>query len=77
MKLNEYIEKNNTTVSELSRRSGVPVATLWRYVKGEQKSIKPETALAICEATGGDVSLLDLLFPDQEMEVSVRRKGSA
>ena len=74
MKLNEYIEKESITVSELSRRSGVPVVTLWRYVKGEQKTIKPATALAICEATGGEVGLLDLLFPDQDLEVEIRRK---
>jgi transcriptional regulator with XRE-family HTH domain len=74
MKLNEYIEEESITVSELSRRSGVPVVTLWRYVKGEQKTIKPETALAICEATDGKVSLLDLLFPDHDLTVEVRRK---
>jgi predicted transcriptional regulator len=76
MKLNEYIEKN-TTVSELSKRSGVPVATLWRYAKGETKNFKPATALAIVEATDGKVGLLDLLFPNHTLDVQIREKTDA
>jgi transcriptional regulator with XRE-family HTH domain len=74
MKLKDYIEKNRMSVSELSRVSGVPVTTLWRYAQGQKRNIKPSVALAISEATNGEVRLLDLLFPDEDIEVIVTRR---
>lgn len=72
MKLIDYIQTEGTNISQLAKRSGIPVATLWRYAQGKTKSFKPATALAIVEATDGKVGLLDLLFPDHTLDVQIR-----
>lgn len=74
MKLNEYISETGTTVHALAKRAGVTPSVVYKYLKESQKSIKPHIARAISEATGGRVSVLELFFPNQSFELSVKVK---
>ena len=74
MKLTEYINQTGTTVHAIAKRANVTPSVVYKYLKQTQKSIKPHIARAISEATGGEVSVLDLMFPDQEIELFVKVK---
>jgi len=71
MNLKQYIEKTGTTVHALAKRAGVTPSTVYKFINGEQRSIKPHIARAISEATGGEVGILDLLFPGERVKVNV------
>ena len=72
MKLQTYLDKTKKSVHSLAQQSGVTPSTIYKFLSGEQKSIKPHIARAISEATEGQVGLLDLLFPDEKVQVSVK-----
>ena len=72
MNLTEYIEKTGTTVHALAKAAGVTPSVIYKFTQGEQKSIKPHIARAISEATGGEVGILDLLFPGEKWEIKIK-----
>ena len=65
MTLAEYIEKKKTTAAEVARVSGVSAATISRHLAGLVR-LSGGNAIRICEATGGECSLRDLLAPQCE-----------
>ncbi len=71
MTLNEYIEKTGESLNAVAKRAGVTPSVVYRYATGQQKSIKPHIAQAISKATGGKVTVLDLLFPGVRLSIQV------
>jgi len=67
MQLNEYIVKNSLPQNELAERAGVKPAFLSLLVAGKRKP-SPSTALRIEQATGGAVTRMELLYPEQKGE---------
>jgi len=53
------------TVSEFSRVAKLPVSTIWRYVNGKFKP-SADNALRIEQATGGAVTIRELLYPEKD-----------
>ena len=39
MKLRDYLDKKKMSLSEFSRKAGIPVANVWRYAKGDRPSL--------------------------------------
>jgi len=72
MKLTEYLNETNQTVHGLAKAAGVTPSVVYKFIQGNQKSVKPHIARAISEATGGKVGILDLLFPDQTFEFQIK-----
>lgn len=64
MNLNEYLQTNDLTVSKFAIFSRLNQPTLWRIVNGKFKP-SAKTASIIEQATGGAVTLRELLFPEQ------------
>lgn len=70
MKLSDYVEKNNVSIPELSKRVGVHTSTTYRWLKWcESPSAKgasrpdPDQIVGIQRETGGMVSVLDWTTP--------------
>jgi len=63
--LQKYLELKNETASIFAKRCGVSQPTIWRFLNNETNSLKAKTALKIQEATGGAVSVIELLYPEQ------------
>lgn len=64
MKINEYLKQSNQTINGFAGKNGLPVATVWRAVQG--RIVCPENAKRISQATGGQVSKIALLYPDED-----------
>lgn len=62
MRLAEYLKSRGVTQTELSRLSGVPQPQISKFLGGREPSLRDAVRLHI--ATGGAVSLFDLLAPD-------------
>ena len=60
MRLAEYIEKKKTTAAEVARLAGVSAATISRHLAGLVR-LSGGNAIRICEATGGECTLHELL----------------
>jgi DNA-binding transcriptional regulator YdaS (Cro superfamily) len=63
--LAEYLGKNNLSDSAFARLANLKQPTVWRIKNNKIKQLSPASALAIEQATGGAVTLRELLFPDQ------------
>ena len=75
MTLAEYIDKEKTTAAEVARLSGVSAATISRHLAGLVR-LSGGNAIRICEATGGECSLRDLLAPQCEEVKACPATGS-
>jgi transcriptional regulator with XRE-family HTH domain len=62
--LQQYLEIKKLTVTQFAEQAKLPIPTVWRYVNGKFKP-SADNALTIEQATGGAVTLRELLFPDQ------------
>jgi len=67
MQLSEWLNKNQVTNMEFSKRIGVHFSFITHILKG-RRSVSPATALKIEQATNGKVTIRELLYPDQELE---------
>lgn len=63
--LAKYLEKNKISDSAFARLSKLKQPTVWRIKNNKVKRVSPDSALAIEQATGGAVTLRELLFPGQ------------
>ena len=63
MKLNDFLKTENLRLSDLAKLSGVSVATLSRYVRGQRK-LSAVVAAKISASTKGEVTICDLLYPE-------------
>lgn len=73
MRLKEYIRKNEISIREFSRRSGVGYAPLYRICNGYDMFL--DTAVKIVKATNGEVTYEDLLptIKRQELQEKSRK----
>ena len=65
MNLNEYLKSNALTVSKFATINRLNQPTIWRIINGKFKP-SAKTALNIEYATGGAVTLRELLFPKEK-----------
>lgn len=63
--LQRYLDSNNETPTSFAKKCGVSQPTIWRFLNSEINSLKADTALKIQEATGGAVTVMELLYPEQ------------
>jgi len=63
MQLREYMIKERYNASEIAAIAGLSVACITRYLNGE-RGLSATSAAQISAATGGKVSIEELLFPD-------------
>jgi len=63
--LAKYLNQNKLTPSQFAKEHGLKQPTVWRIINNKFKP-SSDTALRISEATGGAVSVMELLFPDQK-----------
>lgn len=63
--LAKYLKKRNESVSQFANRSGIPQPTVWR-IFNEKFTPSPETALKINQATNGDITCMELLYPEKD-----------
>ena len=64
MNLKLWQLKNKVTDTQLSRLVGIHQSMICHYHAGRRRP-SPEVALRIEEATGGEVTLREILFPDK------------
>ena len=64
MRLPEYLKEQGETQVAFARRTGIPQSTLNLICHGKGTGV--ETAVTIIKATGGIVSIEDLLPKDRE-----------
>jgi transcriptional regulator with XRE-family HTH domain len=63
--LAKYLESNNMTDSAFARYAKLKQPTVWRIKNNKVKRLSANSALRIQEATGGEVTVMELLFPEQ------------
>jgi len=61
--LKRWSERTNVSLGKLSRDADVSQGTVYRISNGEKSSFR--TAVALSKATGGDVSVLELMAGDE------------
>jgi len=64
MNISTYLKHKNMSANQLAIKSGVPQPTVSRILNGKSRP-SPETAQKIEQATGGAVTLRELLFPEK------------
>ena len=64
MKLQEFFGKNNIKYTYWAKKNSLPPSLIFRALSG--KGITLENANEIVKATNGQVTLEELLFPQQE-----------
>ena len=63
--LAKYLDQNKLSDSDFARIANLKQPTVWRIKNDKVKQLSPDSALAIEQATGGAVTLRELLFPKQ------------
>jgi transcriptional regulator with XRE-family HTH domain len=65
MRLSEYLSKNKIKLNRFAEDAGLkqPYASL---IKNGHKRPSPDVALRIEQATNGEVTVLELLYPNKE-----------
>lgn len=61
MQFKKYLKSIRVNPSKFAKLHGLSKATVCRAAIG--RTVRPRTAKALSKATGGVVTLLDLLFP--------------
>jgi len=61
MQFKKYLEKTKQNPNSFSKKHCCSNATVWRAANG--KALRPLTAQKISAITGGEVTVLELLFP--------------
>jgi DNA-binding transcriptional regulator YdaS (Cro superfamily) len=63
MRLEEYMKKNNIRALGIARKAKINFSIISRYLNG-RRGLSPESAARISAATGGEVTVEELLFPN-------------
>ena len=63
MKLSEYLDRQQINIAQFARMAKIPQPTLWRIARGKV-SPRPLNALRIEQATNGEVTRDELLYPE-------------
>lgn len=62
MQLNEYLKQKQLSPSQFAKQFGLKQPTVWRVINKKFRP-RPDTASLISTATGGAVTVMELLFP--------------
>jgi hypothetical protein len=62
MRLNDYFKHIDVAPTAWAKNNNLKPVTVWRITKGTNIP-SPDTALRIQEATGGAVTVMELLYP--------------
>lgn len=65
MKLTEWQKSTETTNTELAKTVGVH-PSFFTHINNNRRRPSPELALKIQEATGGQVTVIELLYPNND-----------
>ena len=57
-----YLEEEGESCNSLATRAGVCPVTLWKFLKGKQKSLSPADAVKIQKATGNKINAAKVGF---------------
>ena len=76
MTLSEYLEKNKMTRNKIAIAARITAAMVNRFLSGE-RGLSPATAAKISNATEGQVSIEELLYPDGMPEDTERARMAA
>lgn len=68
MKLQKWLNKEKITNTKFAEKIGVHVSFITHIIKGRRRA-SPKTALKIEQVTRGAVTIRELLYPNQELEV--------
>jgi DNA-binding transcriptional regulator YdaS (Cro superfamily) len=63
MNIDSYLKDNGQSINAFANQHNIPATTVWRAVKN--MVLRPRNALRIEQATGGAVTLRELLFPKE------------
>lgn len=63
MTLLEYLQKNNLKPTPWATKNEIAPSVVSRYLNG--KGVSKENALKISKATNGEVTIVELLYPDK------------
>lgn len=66
MEMEMFLKNNGLTINSFANQHDLPATTIWRAV--QKRVLRPRNALRIEQATGGAVTLRELLFPEKEMK---------
>lgn len=72
MKLKDYIEKYGTPISVLARKANMKECTLIKIFRGSEPTLK--SAIAIEDATRGEVTIREMVRPEGELSPSQRAR---
>ena len=64
MEMQTYLKDNELTINAFADQHNLPATTIWRAV--QKRALRPRNALRIEEATGGQVTRMELLYPEQK-----------
>ena len=67
MDLKSYLKLNNLSTTKFANAAGCAQSMVSMVCSGNRRP-SPDLALAISRATGGQVSVLELLYPDMDLE---------
>lgn len=65
MNMEPYLKEIGQSINAFADQHSIPATTVWRAVK--KKTLRPRNALRIEQATGGAVTLRELLFPEKQI----------
>ena len=54
MKLKDYIQQKDMSLTDFAAKAGIPICNVWRYINGKRPSFK--NFIAIKRATKGKVA---------------------
>jgi hypothetical protein len=77
MTLREYLEKHQLTEAQFVERSGIPSGTVYRLLSKKPGGVHMRTALALFEATKGEVGIADLPRPKRRKKRRTTNRGRA
>ena len=64
MKLQEYLKKEGIAPHKLAKDAGINTTTIYLFINGK-RGLRTGTAKLIEEFTGGKVTRLELLYPEE------------
>jgi DNA-binding transcriptional regulator YdaS (Cro superfamily) len=68
MKLSDWQKQNGVTSRKLAELVNIHESHMCKVLKGKRE-LSPKAAARISEATNGEVTVMELLFPDQSQSL--------
>ena len=65
MNLRTYLTTREITQAEFAKTCGVSAGLVWQWLEGKT-SVTPDKAKLIEEKTGGEVTRMEALYPDEQ-----------